>query len=46
MTLRKFDIENRPLQRKFVFGGYHTFTSENTFACGPTGTIFVWIMHK
>lgn len=28
-----------PLQCEFVFGGYHTFASENTFACGPTGTI-------
>ena len=24
MTLRKFDIENGPLQCEFVFGGYHT----------------------
>ena len=46
MTMRKFDIENRPLQRDVVFGGCHTSASENAFACGLTGTIFVRIMHK
>ena len=28
-------IKNRPLQCKFVFGGYHTSASEKTFASGP-----------
>ena len=45
-TLRKFDLKNRPLQCEFVFCGYYAFASENIFACGPTGTIVAWIMHK
>ena len=45
-TWRNFDPENGPKQCEFVFGGYHTFASDNTFACGPTGAIFVQFMHK
>ena len=46
MTWQKLDPENVPWQCKFVFGEYHTFASDNTFACGPTGAIFAWVMYK
>ena len=35
-----FDTENGPLQCEIMFGGYHTFPLENTFACDSNGTIF------
>ena len=35
MTWLTVDTEKDPLQCEFVFGGYHNFASENTFACGP-----------
>ena len=46
ISWRKFDRENAPWHCEFASGGYHTFASDNAFACGPTGAIFALIMHK
>ena len=46
MTWRKSDPENGSLQCGLVFGVYHNFASDNNFACGPTETIYAWVMHK